>query len=91
MSECRLPAVCEGVAIWSIKLDMLPSFGSQSKFSRQESPFLDVLKNRRYPSVWNALDTILPPDLEVNYVTLSFSPRIFRKMVCFLNTDAKSG
>lgn len=24
---CILPSVCEGVAIWSIKLDKLPSFG----------------------------------------------------------------
>lgn len=48
---CILPSVCEGVAIWSIKLDTLPAFGSPSKFSGQETPFLDVIKNRRHPSV----------------------------------------
>lgn len=69
---CILPSVCEGVAMWSIKLDKLPSFGSPSKFSGQETPFLDVIKNRRHPSVWNGLETVLPAGLEVNCVTLTF-------------------
>ena len=82
---CILPIVCEGVAIWSIKLDPLPSFGSQPKFGRQESPFLDVIKNSRYPYVWNGLDTVLPTGLGMNYITHTFfHPRILRKISYFL-------
>ena len=39
---------------------------------KKDSPFLDVIKNRRYSSVWNDLDTVVPAGLAMNYVPLTF-------------------